>query len=386
MKHTSHTRAVRFLSGLFYFFSIFIFINAFNFQHNPPGGWRQQFMPELGGQSISDVTFLDSLIGFAVTQSATVNDTGYILKTSNGGEIWNIVYRSVDNYCNVQFVNETTGFVAGGALLKSTNSGEDWFGINRPNQTDLESMFALSEDTIWLTDTEGLTGGVFRTTNGGTSWVRQLSLGSFNPDRIYMINGRNGFISQVQNQALYVRKTTDSGESWFIVDQGRSSLDMYFADSVSGWSAGFNVSLKATTNGGMNWFAQELPIGGNIYITPCLGIEGIGINKLWGVGGVVRFNGLNPRGILYFSSNGGTNWLFQLPDTSIRIGQYFFTDFVDKNNGWAYDKFYATGIHTTTGGDTTFHICAADFRYPSRRFYFTSELSEPFQRINEDKI
>ncbi|MBK6505018.1 MAG: T9SS type A sorting domain-containing protein [Ignavibacteria bacterium] len=354
MKHTSHTRAVRFLSGLFYFLSIFIFINAFNFQHNPPGGWRQQFMPELGGQSISDVTFLDSLIGFAVTQSATVNDTGYILKTSNGGEIWNIVYRSVDNYCNVQFVNETTGFVAGGALLKSTNSGEDWFGINRPNQTDLESMFALSEDTIWLTDTEGLTGGVFRTTNGGTSWVRQLSLGSFNPDRIHMINGRNGFISQVQNQALYVRKTTDSGESWFIVDQGRSSLDMYFADSVSGWSAGFNVSLKATTNGGMNWFAQELPIGGNIYITPCLGIEGIGINKLWGVGGVMRFNGLNPRGILYFSSNGGTNWLFQLPDTSIRIGQYFFTDFVDKNNGWAYDKFYATGIHTTTGGDTTF--------------------------------
>ena len=354
MKYTPHTRAVRFLSSLFYFFSIFIFINAFNFQHNPPGAWRQQFMPDLGGQSISDVTFLDSLIGFAVTRSATVNDTGYILKTSNGGEIWNIVYRSVDNYCNVQFVNETTGFVAGGALLKSTNSGEDWFGINRPNQTDLESMFALSEDTIWLTDTEGLTGGVFRTTNGGTSWERQLSLGSFNPDRIYMINGRNGFISQVQNQALYVRKTTDSGESWFIVDQGRSSLDMYFADSVSGWSAGFNVSLKATTNGGMNWFAQELPIGGNIYITPCLGIEGIGINKLWGVGGVVRFNGLNPRGILYFSSNGGTNWLFQLPDTSIRIGQYFFTDFVDKNNGWAYDKFYATGIHTTTGGDTTF--------------------------------
>ncbi|MBK6878006.1 MAG: hypothetical protein IPG99_16555 [Ignavibacteria bacterium] len=139
MKHTSHSRAVRFLSDLFYFFSIFIFINAFNFQHNPPGAWRQQFMPELGGQSISDVTFLDSLIGFAVTRSATVNDTGYILKTSNGGETWNIVYRSVDNYCNVKFVNETTGFVAGGALLKSTNSGEDWFGINRPNQTDLES-------------------------------------------------------------------------------------------------------------------------------------------------------------------------------------------------------------------------------------------------------
>ncbi|MBK6504989.1 MAG: hypothetical protein IPG02_04800 [Ignavibacteria bacterium] len=50
--------------------------------------------------------------------------------------------------------------------------------------------------------TEGLTGGVFRTTNGGTSWVRQLSLGSFNPDRIYMIDGRNGFISQVNKDCI----------------------------------------------------------------------------------------------------------------------------------------------------------------------------------------
>ena len=355
MKHTSHTRAVRFLSSLLYFFSIFIFINAFNFQHNPPGAWRQQFMPEIQGLDIEDVVFLDSLTGYAVAQ------LNFILKTTNGGENWSIIYEDTTSvqfiFKKIQFISENEGFAGGFfglnyGMMKTTDAGQNWSLVNTP--TFAEDIFVLSSDTIWFVCTEGLTGGVFRTTNGGTSWVRQLSLGSFNPDRIYMIDGRNGFISQVQNQALYVRKTTDSGESWFIVDQGRSSLDMYFADSVSGWSAGFNVSLKATTNGGMNWFAQELPIGGNIYITPCLGIEGIGINKLWGVGGVVRFNGLNPRGILYFSSNGGTNWLFQLPDTSIRIGQYFFTDFVDKNNGWAYDKFYATGIHTTTGGDTTF--------------------------------
>ena len=355
MSTEKNKAAGRRITGILWFISIFMFINSFNFQHNPPGAWQQQFMPELGGQSISDVTFLDSLIGFAVTRSATVNDTGYILKTSNGGEIWNIVYRSVDNYCNVQFVNETTGFVAGGALLKSTNSGEDWFGINRPNQTDLESMFALSEDTIWLTDSESLTGGVFRTTNGGTSWVRQLSLGSFNPDRIYMIDGRNGFISQVQNQALYVRKTTDSGESWFIVDQGRSSRDMYFADSLNGWSAGFNIGMKATTNGGLNWFAQELPSGGNIWYNPIFEISSVGSDSLWGVGGVAVFGPpSNARGILYFTSNGGNSWSFQLPDTSIRIGQYFLLDFVGRLKGWAYPGYKPTGIHTTTGGDTTF--------------------------------
>ena len=353
MNHTTHSRAVRFFSGLFYFFSIFIFINAFNFQHNPPGAWRQQFMPDLGGQSISDVTFLDSLIGFAVTQSATVNDTGYILKTSNGGEIWNIVYRSVDNYCNVQFVNETTGFVAGGALLKSTNSGEDWFGINRPNQTDLESMFALSEDTIWLTDTESLTGGVFRTTNGGASWQRLWSQIGQNPDKIHMLNANTGFCA-LNSGLRYVRRTTNGGFNWNDVDNNQTFYDIYFADSLKGWFCGIVSPIKATTNGGLNWFSQILPSGGNVYVTPFFSMSNVGSDSLWGVGGICLF-GLpsNGRGMLYFTSNGGINWFYQLPDTSIHIGQYWHVDFEGKMNGWAYRQ-KQTGIHTTTGGDTTF--------------------------------
>ena len=86
MNHTSHSHAVRFLSSLLYFFSIFIFINAFNFQHNPPGAWRQQFMPEIQGLDIADVVFLDSLTGYAVAK------LNYILKTTNGGENWSIIY------------------------------------------------------------------------------------------------------------------------------------------------------------------------------------------------------------------------------------------------------------------------------------------------------
>ncbi len=35
---------------------------AFTPPLNPPtGGWTQQFMPDLGGAQISDITFLDSL-------------------------------------------------------------------------------------------------------------------------------------------------------------------------------------------------------------------------------------------------------------------------------------------------------------------------------------
>ncbi|MBK6878011.1 MAG: hypothetical protein IPG99_16580 [Ignavibacteria bacterium] len=69
MKHTSHTRAVRILSDLFYFFSIFIFINAFNFQHNPPGVWRPQFIENMSGRYLPDMMFVDSLVGYSVSNN-----------------------------------------------------------------------------------------------------------------------------------------------------------------------------------------------------------------------------------------------------------------------------------------------------------------------------
>jgi len=52
----------------------------------PPSGWYQQFMPSLNNMPISDIFFLDILTGWAVTNNNMPNDSGYILKTSNGGD------------------------------------------------------------------------------------------------------------------------------------------------------------------------------------------------------------------------------------------------------------------------------------------------------------
>ncbi|MBK8982579.1 MAG: hypothetical protein IPM38_09740 [Ignavibacteria bacterium] len=55
------------ISSLLFYISILTFILAFNFAHNPPGGWTQQYMPNLNGRSITDITFTDSLNGYATT-------------------------------------------------------------------------------------------------------------------------------------------------------------------------------------------------------------------------------------------------------------------------------------------------------------------------------
>ena len=354
MKHTSHSRAVRFLSGLFYFFSIFIFINAFNFQHNPPGAWRQQFMPEIQGLDIEDVVFLDSLTGYAVAQ------LNFILKTTNGGENWSIIYEDTTSvqfiFKRIQFISENEGFAGGFfglnyGMMKTTDAGQNWSLVNTP--TFAEDIFVLSSDTIWFVCTESLTGGVFRTTNGGASWQRLWSQIGQNPDKIHMLNANTGFCA-LNSGLRYVRRTTNGGFNWNDVDNNQTFYDIYFADSLKGWFCGIVSPIKATTNGGLNWFSQILPSGGNVYVTPFFSMSNVGSDSLWGVGGICLF-GLpsNGRGMLYFTSNGGINWVYQLPDTSIHIGQYWHVDFEGKMNGWAYRQ-KQTGIHTTTGGDTTF--------------------------------
>ncbi|MBK8980788.1 MAG: hypothetical protein IPM38_00325 [Ignavibacteria bacterium] len=100
-------------TSLLFYLSILVFIIAFNFSDNRSGGWYQQFMPDLNGQPLSDVIFLDSLKGFAITDNNFTNDTGYIIKTTNGGDNWNIVYSDNRDFKAIQFINLNTGFICG---------------------------------------------------------------------------------------------------------------------------------------------------------------------------------------------------------------------------------------------------------------------------------
>ena len=227
------------LTSVIFYFCILLFILAFNFTDSPPPfGWYQQFMPNLNGQSISDIFFLDSLTGWACT--GVNNGPGhinYILKTTNSGDNWNIIFTDTSYFSRIKFINANTGFASGGSgggtgyLYKSINSGLNWARIGSPATGENEDMAVISQDIIWLVDHDGLVGGVYRTTNGGASWDRQLNLGSSNPDHIYMYNIRIGFVGETNN---YVRKTTDSGSTWSIVLNGESFTDIYFADSLTG--------------------------------------------------------------------------------------------------------------------------------------------------------
>jgi len=328
-----------------------IIVLGFAMPLNPVGNWYQQFMPNLNNEPIKDIIFLDRLTGFAVTGDGLPNDSNYILKTTNGGDNWVIKYRAYRDFYRIQFINQNTGFACGGfnsigqGLFKTTNGGENWFNINAPGSIYFEDMSVLNEDTMWLVQSSGGDGGVFRTTDSGASWQQQLNLGSQNPIEVYFFNASTGYIAK-NTGSSYVRKTTDGGTSWTVNVNGEGFTDMYFFDALIGYRA-YGL-MKKTTNGGLNWVNQPIPQGGNILVSQIVEFVNIGTDTLIGVGSTI-ITGSGNRGIICRSTNGGSSWTFQVPDSTINIFQYQNIAFTSRLQGWAYTG--VTGVHTSNGGD-----------------------------------
>ncbi len=323
--------------------------------------WYQQFVPNIGSRSIQDIFFLDSLTGWAVTNATNQNpDTIFVLKTINGGDNWIIHYRKVQTgggfsgYFKIYFLDQNTGYTTDvRGIYKTSDGGSNWTTLNAP-QTAYLDLSVLSTDTIWIVTPEPFAGGVFFTSTGGANWVQQYSAGSQNPEKIYMYNARIGFISD-NSGTPSIRKTTNGGLNWNLNLAGEYFTDMHFIDSLTGWKcSGSDIAfIRKTTNGGINWIVQNLPPEAPPFLFSRMNrFSFINADTIWGVGGTYNFGSGIYRGILYKTTNGGGNWGYQIPDTTLQIPGYSFVQFIDKNKGWAYHVSQG-GIHTNVGGDTT---------------------------------
>ncbi|MDD5362727.1 MAG: T9SS type A sorting domain-containing protein [Ignavibacteria bacterium] len=321
------------------------------------GGWQLQtnLQTMLNGRVIKDMTFLDSLTGFAVTSNLTPGDSGYIFKTTNGGNNWFVNFMPSKYFSNIKFINDSIGYACGGSgggtayYCKTTNRGINWTGNVCGWAALFSGISVINKDTIYLADDNALVGGVFRSTDGGGNWQRIYNGGMYNPQDIYMINGRTGFYSQENTY-----KTTDGGFSWTIMDNVGFRY-MKFFDTLNGYritSSTYNV--QKTTNCGINWTTQVLPdVPGGYMTKQFLRLCFVGTDTIWAAGGLVQYpNPLRTWGVLYKTTNSGLNWGYQIPDTSYQIPEYDFVNFVGKKIGWAYDML-GVGIFTTVGGDST---------------------------------
>jgi len=349
--------AGRCIAGILWFFSIFVFFNAFNFQHNPPRGWYRQFLPDIGNAPILEVDFLDSLNGYAKT-GANSAGVSYLLKTTTGGDNWTIARLNSNSGSSAQmkFLNKDSGIIVvnltepfASDLFRTTDGGNSWDSLRRPATFFVyDGISVLSMNEIWAVCNSQFTGSVWRSLDGGQSWQRMLApLVTNNPDRIYMVNSRIGFVSDGNDIHSYVKRTTDGGMSWNTVSGNNGWTKIYFKDSLAGWKS-FQYDLLSTADGGHSWKV----IFNAQYGNPDVSISSFSIvddKIIWGVDSDanILFPNNQYRGVILKTTNAGLNWGYQLPDTSFRMPFFVFCDFVNSKAGWAYNS-----VHTITGGDT----------------------------------
>ena len=297
---------------------------ATTFQSDNPPGWYQQTLPV--NDNINDIFFLDSLNGWVVTNGGS-NDTAYIMKTVNGGDNWSIQKDSAGNLYTVQFLDTQNGYASGrnnhGIIYKTTNSGVNWNLIFDFSPVgNIDNMSFVNNDTGWACSEDPFDGGVFKTTDGGLSWLREFNYGVDNPDRIFFINSDTGWTSNGSQRKLY--KTINGGMNWNLQYTHISQInDIYFINGNIGiLTEGVNYR---TTNGGFNWYQSIGNVGGiKISIgNDSIGWAGANFNKIskttnngvsWGIQSSPLFNNSSAFAIDSLKAWAGGNGLVRTTD------------------------------------------------------------------------
>ena len=335
--------------GLLIFVNIIFFFSSFGFQDSQIQGWYLQTFPNLNGSNIIGFDFLDSLTGFAVTNSNTLLQQ-YILKTTNGGDNWAINYtfktpNSNWSFVKIGFVNSTTGFAFSWTeMFKTTNCGATWDMVT--NKLYPNDIAIINKDTILAVKNSGLDGGVYRSIDGGYNFQFIWGPTGINmPNSIYMYNSKFGF--HIMENSNGLRRTTDGGVTWTVVPNERCTV-IQMLDTLIGWKV--YGDIRKTTDGGLTWFVQNTP---TFSWTDYKSLSILNKDTVWAVGPSIYRNN-TAYGPLLITTNGGTSWGYQIADSL--SGQYLYINFINRKYGWAFPAFVRTNeIHTRIGGnDTTF--------------------------------
>ena len=245
-----------------------------------------------------------------------------------------------NTFNSVEFLNKNTGFAAGvlGAIIKTTDGGNNWNSKNSGTQKDLYTICFKDKATCF---TAGKSGILISTTDAGNSW-KSIKTGNYN--NIYDIKFPSESTGYLAGLSGTILKTTDNGLSWNQQSTGTSNslFCMNFLNENIGVAGGYNTILK-TTNGGLNWINQ------NVNIFPVCQINGITIIDSSNIIAVSN----SSTGNIYKTTNGGLNWnkysmnLHYLFDGAVDLVKS--SDFKNLNTGFAVTDF-GTILKTTNSG------------------------------------
>ncbi len=259
------------------------FVILFSFQLNGQIWFDRSFSEQI---NLYDIVFIDSLKGFAV------GDSALLIKTTDGGIHWNrVAYGEKPGSVLFRIQKSPNGSISilgnDGNLvsyfINSTDGGVTWNEVNFPYpDIYLLDFYQLTTDTVFVC---GAGGAVLKSGDNFRSW-------SMLPDPTNYFTNRKIFF-------------TDSNHGW--VCGGKYDVVGY---------------IKFTTTGGATW------INGPRLSEPVFDIQKVSADTLYGIGGDPEYGGY-----IYLTTNSGVSWKSQT--IPIAVSTLVTGEFSDARLGWA---------------------------------------------------
>ena len=208
--------------------------------------WIEQISNSMN--KLNSIYFIDAYTGIISTDIRTI-------RTTNGGTNWAVLTqgRGTDIY----FYDNENGICVGGTgeILKSTNSGLNWFTIQ---------TFGVSENlnSVHFTDiingiTVGDEGTIFKTTNGGNNWVKLIPPST---NYFYSVSFTNQNTGYIAGDFGTILKTTNGGMT-FIKNQttvSNSNDYQLFQNYPNPFNPSTNISYKITKSSDVKLVVYDL--------------------------------------------------------------------------------------------------------------------------------
>ena len=316
-------------------------------------------------------------VQFANDSTGYVTGAGGIMKTEDQGESWFSLQFPIDpyfgsTYYDMHFFNKDTGiFVgSGGHLLSTTNGGRSF------KDTAIGSNAFFSID--FIDDSTGLIAGdaIYKTTNSGKTW-RKIDIANLMIDPTSSIRKIRfvtpSFAIAAANNNTFAT-SSDGGETWApgTPNYNVSGIsDFFFFDSTNGIALGnsSNGSLILHTSDGGRTFSIDFndPQGGSLF---SLNSDPRG-KQVMAVGGS-RINAASNGRYIITTLDKGNTWSIQSNNPELN---YSYTQFLNDSTGFIAgvdDYFYKT----TDYGESWKRLGRAvtTLANTPRPFYFSDSL------------
>jgi photosystem II stability/assembly factor-like uncharacterized protein len=302
----------------------------------------------------------------------TCGYSGKVFYTTDGGATWGTGNTGITtNLWGISFWDDSTGVAVGGyfgpttggTIIRTTDAGNNWQVVFSCAHW-LTDVKCIGSDTAWVSAMGPLEPGptvVYRTTDRGVTWDSIIMV-NYNTVA-YALEVLNGgltawVLAQQSGSPVMVYKTTDAGISWasYNTGIGPPPSEIIFMDEQTGWICGGSgqammTYIAKTTDGGASWNICPQPahetIRGVSYFDP---------DSFYAVGGM-------DGGTVLLSRDGGDSWYYRAN------GEFLLALAAsDTSNVWACGN-YGTMLHSSDGGNTWVNQQSFSYTEPAYPIY-----------------